>query len=78
MVRNIPKNVMKACIRLYSYLLSPLLGPNCRYHPTCSAYAIEAIDLHGALKGGYLAFRRILKCHPWSRASFHDPVPPRH
>jgi len=63
-------------VRAYSYAVSPLLGPNCRFHPTCSAYALEAIDTHGVIKGGYIALRRILKCHPWSRAPMADPVPP--
>ena len=75
-LNDLPKTIMKALVRGYSYAISPLLGPNCRYHPTCSAYALEAIDAHGALKGGFLAFRRILKCHPWRKGPFHDPVPP--
>lgn len=75
MPRDVAKNVLKALVRGYSYAVSPLLGQNCRYHPTCSAYALEAIDIHGALKGGYLAFRRILACHPWSTRPFVDPVP---
>lgn len=73
---DLPKNIMKALVRGYSYAVSPLLGPNCRYHPTCSAYAVEAIEAHGALRGGYLAIRRVLKCHPWGRGPFIDPVPP--
>ncbi len=75
MLRDLPKKGMKALIRGYSFVISPLLGQNCRYHPTCSAYALEAIDLHGSVKGGYLAARRILACHPWSRRPFIDPVP---
>lgn len=63
-------------IRFYRAWISPLLGPgHCRYHPTCSAYALDALRLHGAGKGGWLALRRILSCHAWSRRPFHDPVP---
>jgi len=64
-------------IRLYQYLLSPLLGERCRYHPTCSDYACEAIASHGSLRGMWLAARRLLRCHPWARGG-SDPVPPVH
>lgn len=74
-LRDLPRNLMKLLVRGYSYIMSPLIGPNCRFHPTCSAYAVEAIDTHGAVKGGYLAFRRVLKCHPWNKGPFLDPVP---
>lgn len=70
------KNILKGLIRAYSYAISPLLGANCRFHPTCSAYAVEAIDRFGALKGGFLAVRRLSSCHPWHKGSFVDPVPP--
>jgi len=73
---DLPKSVLKVLVKGYSYAISPLLGPNCRYHPTCSAYAVEAIDTHGALKGGFLAFRRVMRCHPWGKGPFLDPVPP--
>ncbi|MBL7775967.1 MAG: membrane protein insertion efficiency factor YidD [Saprospiraceae bacterium] len=64
-------------IRLYQILLSPLLGGSkCRFQPTCSNYAIEAIEEWGVFKGGYLAIRRIFKCHPWGPFG-HDPVPKR-
>jgi uncharacterized protein len=63
-------------IRGYQLLLSPVLGNNCRFHPTCSEYAIEAIRAHGAARGLWLALRRIGRCHPWGGAG-HDPVPPR-
>ncbi len=62
-------------IRAYQYLLSPFLGNNCRYHPTCSDYACQAVHAHGPLRGLWLALRRIGRCHPWS-AGGHDPVPP--
>lgn len=61
-------------IKFYQLFISPLLGPNCRFQPTCSAYAVEAIHRHGAMRGGALAIRRILKCHPWGGFGY-DPVP---
>lgn len=61
-------------IKLYQILISPILGPNCRYHPTCSQYSIEAINKHGPFKGTWLAIKRISSCHPWG-GSGHDPVP---
>lgn len=62
-------------IRLYTYVISPLLGPSCRFHPTCSAYALQALQQHGVLKGLFLGVRRILKCHPWCQCAWDDPVP---
>ena len=61
-------------IKLYQILLSPLIGPSCRFTPTCSNYAIEAINKHGPIKGFWLAIKRISKCHPWGGKGF-DPVP---
>jgi putative membrane protein insertion efficiency factor len=61
-------------VRIYSYAISPLLGANCRYQPTCSEYAIEALRLHGAFRGTALAARRIARCHPWGKSGY-DPVP---
>ncbi|MBP5770853.1 MAG: membrane protein insertion efficiency factor YidD [Bacteroidaceae bacterium] len=61
-------------IRFYQRCISPLTPPSCRFTPTCSQYAIEAIQRHGILKGLYLAIRRILRCHPWGGCGF-DPVP---
>tara|TARA_Y100000766_G_scaffold264432_1_gene257246 strand:+ start:615 stop:836 length:222 start_codon:yes stop_codon:yes gene_type:complete len=61
-------------IKIYQILISPLLGPSCRFTPTCSQYTIEAIQKYGPLKGGWLGFRRILRCHPWGGCG-HDPVP---
>lgn len=66
-------------IHAYRLVLSPLLPPSCRFHPTCSAYALEALDRHGPFKGSVLAARRILRCHPitWlGGSSGIDPVPP--
>lgn len=62
-------------IRVYQVTVSPLIGPRCRYHPTCSAYASQAVKRHGIFKGGLLVFLRILKCHPWAGCHWHDPVP---
>ena len=61
-------------IRIYSVIVSPLLGRNCRYHPTCSAYADEAIQKHGSVKGLFLTFKRVFRCHPWCKHDYHDPV----
>ncbi|MGB0756425.1 MAG: membrane protein insertion efficiency factor YidD [Candidatus Puniceispirillaceae bacterium] len=66
--------ILIGVITLYRLFVSPLLGTNCRFQPSCSAYGIEAITRHGALKGGWLTVRRISKCHPWG-ASGYDPVP---
>ena len=68
--------VLKILIRVYQLVLSPLLGPNCRYYPTCSQYAIEAIETHGSLRGAWLTIKRISRCHPWHEGGF-DPVPGR-
>ena len=62
-------------VRGYQLLISPLLGPRCRFYPSCSAYAVEALTTHGALRGTWLAGRRLLRCHPWNPGG-PDPVPP--
>lgn len=62
-------------VRIYQRLLSPLLGPRCRFHPSCSCYAVEALERHGAARGSWLAARRIARCHPLNEGGF-DPVPP--
>ncbi len=61
-------------VRGYQLAISPLLPPSCRFYPSCSCYAIEALQRHGALKGAWLAARRIARCHPWNPGG-HDPVP---
>ncbi len=66
---------LRGLIQVYRWLISPLLGPRCRYLPTCSEYALDALDRHGAWRGSALAVRRILRCHPWGESG-HDPVPP--
>ncbi len=62
-------------LRVYRLVVSPLYGQVCRYHPSCSAYALEAVTEHGALRGSWLAVRRLGRCHPWA-AGGYDPVPP--
>jgi uncharacterized protein len=66
--------LMISFIRVYQIVLSPFFGQQCRFTPTCSHYAIESIQLHGALKGVLLTIKRILRCHPW-HVGGHDPVP---
>lgn len=63
-----------ALIRAYQYVLSPLLGNHCRFYPSCSHYAVEAIERHGALRGGLLTIARLSRCHPWHEGGV-DPVP---
>lgn len=65
---------LKLPIHVYRYVISPLIGPRCRHLPTCSQYALEAIDKNGAWKGGWLTLSRLLRCHPWGTDGF-DPVP---
>jgi putative membrane protein insertion efficiency factor len=67
--------LLRGLIRAYQLLVSPLLPPSCRYLPSCSHYAAEAIAVHGSLRGSWLALRRLLRCHPWG-GSGYDPVPP--
>ena len=69
------KRFFRFLIKAYSYMISPLIGQNCRYEPTCSGYADKAIEKHGVLKGLFLTTRRICRCHPWSKCSHYDPVP---
>ena len=69
------KRIFLALIRFYQRHISPNTPPSCRFRPTCSAYAKEAIEKYGALKGGWLALRRLLRCHPFYKGDFYDPVP---
>jgi uncharacterized protein len=68
--------ILIALIKVYQYTISPLLGPRCKYYPSCSNYAVEALRVHGALKGSGLAAWRLLRCNPFSNGGV-DPVPPR-
>lgn len=68
------KFLLRWLVRAYQLGISPFLGQNCRFYPSCSQYALEAIDRHGALKGSWLATRRLCKCHPWHPGGL-DPVP---
>jgi len=69
------KRILLWMIRFYRKHISPLRQPCCRFIPTCSAYALEAVEKYGALKGGYLALRRILRCNPFYKGDLYDPVP---
>lgn len=69
------KYLLIGLVRLYQLIISPYLPSSCRYHPTCSQYGIDALRQHGALKGGWMAIKRIARCHPWSEGGY-DPVPP--
>jgi putative membrane protein insertion efficiency factor len=71
---GVPRFLLILGVRLYQVALSPLLGGSCRYFPSCSAYAIEALERHGAARGSWLAIRRIGRCHPF-RPGGYDPVP---
>lgn len=73
-ILQLPANIMILLIRIYQVTLSPFIGRNCRYTPTCSNYGIEAIKKYGAIKGGWLTLKRILSCNPWG-GSGYDPVP---
>jgi uncharacterized protein len=68
--------LLTLAVRGYQLVLSPLLGPRCRFYPSCSAYAVQAISRHGAIRGSWLAARRLLRCHPWNPGGV-DHVPPK-
>lgn len=69
------RGVLIGLVLVYQYGISPLIGPRCRFWPTCSNYAIEALQIHGPIRGGWLALKRILRCHPFCAGGV-DPVPP--
>ena len=69
------KKILLSLIRFYQRAITPYLPARCRFRPTCSAYAFEAINKYGALKGGFLALKRILRCHPFYKGDLYDPVP---
>lgn len=70
------KQVLIALLRVYRFAISPMFGQTCRYYPSCSAYAIEALQVHGAVRGSWLAVKRVARCHPWTPGGV-DHVPPR-
>lgn len=73
-MKRVIKYIVILPIKFYQYCISPMFPAACRYTPTCSQYAIEAINKHGIIKGGWIATKRILRCHPWG-GSGYDPVP---
>ncbi len=68
------RTLLIGLLKAYRYAISPMLGRNCRYHPSCSEYAIEAVRRHGVFRGGWLAIKRVGRCHPFSHGGY-DPVP---
>jgi len=75
-VVRLPAATVVLLLRLWQLVVSPLYGPTCRFYPSCSAYALEAVDRHGLIRGGWLALRRLGRCHPWNPGGV-DLVPPR-
>ncbi|RVU32265.1 membrane protein insertion efficiency factor YidD [Neptunomonas marina] len=76
MLEKLIKTLLTGLVRGYQLLISPLLGNNCRFYPSCSHYMIEAIETHGIFKGTWLGLKRIGRCHPWNDGGI-DPVPPK-
>ena len=74
--RSLPTRALIGLLRGYQRFISPAFPPVCRFYPTCSAYAIESLQVHGPLRGAWLTTRRLLRCHPWHPGGI-DPVPPR-
>jgi len=72
--RGLMSRLLSFLVLGYRYSVSPLLGTHCRFHPSCSSYALEALERHGAARGGWLLIRRLARCHPWHPGG-HDPVP---
>ena len=75
MMLRLPQAFLILLVKAYRLLISPSLGSNCRFEPSCSWYALQALNQHGALAGSYLTLRRLARCHPWCEGG-HDPVPP--
>lgn len=73
-IASLPRRLLAALIRGYQAAISPLLPPSCRFHPSCSQYALEAVTRHGAVRGSWLAARRLARCHPFHPGGY-DPVP---
>ncbi len=76
-LRRVPSLLLMALVRIYQLVISPLFAGSCRFYPSCSAYGLEALRVHGAVKGTWLTVRRLLRCHPWNPGGV-DEVPPRH
>jgi len=74
LIASVPARMLIGAISVYRWVLSPVLPQTCRFHPTCSAYAIDAVQTHGPARGAWLALRRIARCHPWGGQGY-DPVP---
>ena len=72
---RLPQLILLGMVRGYQLLISPSLGSNCRFEPSCSAYSLQALSQHGAVTGSYLTLRRLVRCQPWCQGG-HDPVPP--
>lgn len=72
---SIPARALRGAIVAYQWTLRPILGCNCRFHPSCSDYALDALKTHGAIRGGLMSAGRILRCNPWNPGGY-DPVPP--
>ncbi|MGO4384370.1 membrane protein insertion efficiency factor YidD [Specibacter sp. RAF43] len=73
-VWNLPRNLLIVILTVYRRFISPIYGPVCRFFPSCSAYALEAVTVHGAVKGSWYAAGRVMRCHPWNSGGI-DPVP---
>ncbi|MFA7554922.1 MAG: membrane protein insertion efficiency factor YidD [Spongiibacteraceae bacterium] len=71
------RRIFISCIKCYRYLISPMMANHCRFHPSCSSYAIQAIEQHGAIKGAWLTAKRLLRCQPFHPGGY-DPVPEKH
>ena len=70
---SLPASLLVGCVRAYQFLISPLLGRNCRFSPTCSEYFIQAVKKYGALRGGLRGLRRVCRCHPWHPGGYDPP-----
>lgn len=77
-VRSVPSRLLLALLWVYQRVVSPLTPPTCRFYPSCSQYAVIAVQRHGALRGAWLAARRLLRCHPWNPGGVDDVPPSRH
>ncbi|WP_182112551.1 MULTISPECIES: membrane protein insertion efficiency factor YidD [unclassified Actinotalea] len=76
-LRQLPRMVLVGLLRAYQLVISPLSGPTCRYYPSCSSYALLAVQRHGAVRGTWLAVRRLARCHPWTPGGVDDVPPAR-